>query len=324
MPEASRSRIVELEAEVGGMRLDRFLAQRLPELSRARLQALVRAGRVRTAAGPITDPAHRVKRGQRYHLEIPPPAPAEPEAEAVPLEILYEDEHLLVVVKPAGMVVHPAAGHRGGTLVNALLAHCGESLSGIGGIARPGIVHRLDKEVSGILVVAKHDRAHLGLASQFTLHSIERIYEGICWGLPAPTEGVIDAPIGRHPRDRRRMAVVAGGKRAVTRFRVLEAAGVLAARIELTLETGRTHQIRVHLHHIGHPLVGDRLYRPRRRPPLAPELRRRIERLDRILLHARRLAFTHPVTGTRMCFESPPPVLFRDILEQLRRQVRLS
>ncbi len=301
----------------GGSRLDVFLARSLPDLSRARIQALVREGRVRVDARAVAEPSRRVKPGERVRIEVPPVRPATPAPEAMPLEILYEDEHLLVLDKPAGLVVHPAPGHAGGTLVNALLAHCGEGLSGIGGVARPGIVHRLDRQVSGVMVVAKHDRAHLGLAAQFTVHGIRRVYEAVVHGLPEPPRGEIDRPIGRHPRDRRRMAVVADGKPARTRYRVLEAAGVLAARLELELFTGRTHQIRVHLQSLGHPVLGDPLYRPRRdRLPAA--VRQWLRGLDRILLHARVLAFDHPVTGARLEFERSPPPCFAEAMTRLR------
>lgn len=312
---------IELEArgEDDGQRLDRFLAARLPELSRARLQNLVRAGHLRQDGRSIAEPGRRVKPGERFELEVPPPRPAEPAAEASKLHVLFEDEHLLVMVKPAGVVVHPAPGHAEGTLVNALLAHCGGSLSGIGGVLRPGIVHRLDREVSGVMVVAKHDRAHIGLAGQFSVHSIERVYEAVVWGLPATTGGTIDRPIGRHPVDRKRMAVVRhGGKRAVTHWRLLEAAGTRAARLAFTLETGRTHQIRVHGASLGHPIVGDRVYGRHREGRLPPAALDAIGGLDRILLHARRLGFVHPITGERLSFDEPPPALFADVLELLR------
>lgn len=310
---------VEVDEAFDGSRLDVFLARRLPDFSRARLQALVREGRLRARQQRIADPSARVKRGDRFELLVPPLEPAAPRAEHLPLEILHEDEHLLVLVKPAGVVVHPAPGHRGGTLVNALLAHCGDSLSGIGGVARPGIVHRLDREVSGVLVVAKHDRAHVGLAGQFTVHSVERIYEGVVHGVPGIVAGTIDRPIGRHPKDRKRMAVDAGGKRAVSHYRVRDAAGTHAARLEVRLETGRTHQIRVHLASIGHPLLGDRLYRSARRGAGSGAVGRFERQLDRILLHARVLGFVHPVSGERMRFESPPPTLFDEVLDRLRQ-----
>lgn len=293
-----------------GARLDRFLAGRLPEVSRSRLQALIRAGQLCQGGREIDEPGHRVKPGDAFALVLPPPKAAAPTPEPHALQIVFEDAHIVVLVKPAGMVVHPAPGHSGGTLVNALIDHCGASLSGIGGVQRPGIVHRLDRDVSGVMVVAKHDRAHVGLAGQFSVHAIERRYEAVVWGVPAQAAGTVDRPIGRHPVDRKRMAIVVrGGKRAVTRWRVLGAAGTRAAHLEFSLETGRTHQIRVHAESLGHPIVGDRVYgRGRPRPG----------GLDRILLHARRLGFVHPVSGQTLCFDVPPPVEFEGILELLR------
>jgi 23S rRNA pseudouridine1911/1915/1917 synthase len=309
---------VELTAGAAddGLRLDRFLAGRLPELSRSRVQALVRDGRLRLGERVIDEPGHRVKPGDGFTLAVPAPSAAGPVAEARDLEVLYEDEHLIVLVKPAGMVVHPAPGHAGGTLVNALMARCGTSLSGIGGVLRPGIVHRLDREVSGVMVAAKHDRAHVGLAGQFSVHSVERAYEAVVWGVPGTAAGTVDRPIGRHPVDRQRMAIVArGGKRAVTHWRLLEPAGLRAARLEFRLETGRTHQIRVHAASLGHPIVGDRLYGRGRDARLPAEA----GALGRILLHARRLGFAHPVTGAKLAFDTPPPARFDAILELLRR-----
>ncbi|GBD42291.1 Ribosomal large subunit pseudouridine synthase D [bacterium HR39] len=314
---------IEVAPEAAGSRLDVLLARSVPELSRARIQALVRGGHVRVDDVPVDDPSRKVRAGERLRLSVPPPEPAEPHPEDLPLSMLYEDEHLLVLEKPAGMVVHPAPGHAGGTLVNALLAHCGESLSGIGGVARPGIVHRLDRDVSGVMVVAKHDRAHVGLAGQFTVHSVERVYEAILHGVPTPASGTVDRPIGRHPIDRKRMAVVEGGKRAVTHYRVLEAAGMLAARVELRLETGRTHQIRVHMQALGHPLLGDPVYRPRRER-LPREVQAWLSGLGRILLHARVLGFTHPVTGERLRFETPPPACFDEAMARLRAAARAA
>ncbi len=277
----------------------------------------MREGHLRQDERVIAEPGHRVKPGERFVLDVPAPRAAIPAPQALPLEVLFEDEHLIVLVKPAGLVVHPAPGHADGTLVNALLAHCGPSLSGVGGVLRPGIVHRLDREVSGVMVAAKHDRAHIGLAGQFSIHSIDRVYEAIVWGMPGAAAGTVDRPLGRHPVDRKRMAIVRqGGKRAVTRWRRLEAAGTRAARLAFELETGRTHQIRVHAAHLGHPIVGDRVYgRGRAAPAQAADA---IASLERILLHARRLGFTHPITGALLAFESPPPALFDAILELLR------
>jgi 23S rRNA pseudouridine1911/1915/1917 synthase len=306
-----------------GQRLDKFLAGRLPELSRARLQGLIEAGEVSRDAAVITDGSSRVKPGQSYAVHVPEPRPAIPEGEVLPLDIVFEDEHLLVLDKPAGLVVHPAPGHARGTLVNALLAHCAASLSGIGGVLRPGIVHRLDKDVSGLMVVAKHDRAHIGLAAQFSVHRIERAYEAIVWGVPPRPEGSVDRPIGRHPKDRKRMAVVENGKRALTHYRMLEAFGALAARLDVALATGRTHQIRVHLGVLGLGIIGDRVYRPRRRPPIGPALQGFLASFDRIALHAHRLGFEHPVTGQWHRFERPPPCFDR-LCGHLRAEVAHS
>jgi 23S rRNA pseudouridine1911/1915/1917 synthase len=307
-----------------GLRLDRFLAGRLDGLSRARIQALIRRGHVESAAGVVPDPGSKVTPGQVIRITIPPPEPAEPVGEAVPLAIVYEDKHLLVLDKPAGLVVHPAAGHAHGTLVNALIAHCGDELSGIGGVKRPGIVHRLDKDTSGLLVVAKSDVAHQGLAGQFASHGADgrlvRTYEAFVWGVPSRRSGAIEANLGRSQTNRTRMAVVRGaqGRPAVTHFEVRESFSgpdgkPLASRLRLTLETGRTHQIRVHLAHIGHPVMGDPAYGSgfkssvRRLPEKAAKA---LEKLGRQALHAVELGFEHPVTGRPLHFTSPRP---RDI-----------
>jgi 23S rRNA pseudouridine1911/1915/1917 synthase len=300
-----------------GLRLDKFLAEKLPSLSRARLQALLAAGEVRRDGALIAEGSARVKPGQRFEVHLPAARPARPEAEAIPLDILFEDEHLVVFEKPAGLVVHPAPGHAGGTLVNALLHHCAGSLSGIGGVQRPGIVHRLDKDVSGLMVAAKHDRAHIGLSAQFSVHRIERAYQAIVWGVPANASGVVDRPIGRHPKDRKRMAVVPNGKPAVTRYRLEAAAGRSGARMTLELETGRTHQIRVHLGTLGLSIIGDPIYRPRRKPVVSEGMEAVLARFERIALHARKLGFEHPVNGTVLSFERPPPASFEDLFAQL-------
>jgi len=313
--------MLTVDAVHAGLRLDRFLASRLDGLSRARIQALIRQGKVECATGLLRDPGNKVAPGQTIRITIPPPEPAGPVAEAVPLSIVYEDKHLLVLDKPAGLVVHPAAGHAQGTLVNALLAHCGDELSGIGGVKRPGIVHRLDKDTSGLLVVAKSDAAHQGLAGQFAAHGADgrlvRTYEAFVWGVPPRKSGIIEANLGRSPTNRTRMAVVRGtqGRSAVTHFEVTESftgpdGKPLAARLRLTLETGRTHQIRVHLAHIGHPVMGDPAYGAgfkssvRRLPEKAAEA---LENLGRQALHALELGFEHPVTGRPLHFTSPRP-----------------
>jgi 23S rRNA pseudouridine1911/1915/1917 synthase len=310
-----------VEVTETGTRLDRFLAGRIPELSRARLQELIRQGFVTSPTGTAIEAAHKVRAGDAFRVDLPAPVPAEPAAEEMPLAVVYEDEHLIVIDKPAGQVVHPAAGHAGGTLVNALLAHCGVSLSGIGGVKRPGIVHRLDKDTSGLIVVAKSDAAHQGLAAQFASHGadgrLSRTYLAFVWGAPARRTGRIEARLGRSRTDRKKIAVASGetGRHAVTRYEVIETFGPrerapLASLVRLRLETGRTHQIRVHLAHIGHPVIGDAVYgagfksRARR---LGEEAQAAISALGRQALHAAGLGFEHPVTGGRLAFESALP-----------------
>lgn len=309
---------ITVQTKDAGQRVDKFLAVRLPDYSRARLQALVAEGAVRRDGTQIADGSARVKPGQRFSVHVPDPKPATPSPEAVALDVLFEDEHLLVLEKPAGMVVHPAPGHSSGTLVNALLHHCEGSLSGIGGVQRPGIVHRLDKDVSGLMVVAKHDKAHIGLSAQFTVHRIDRVYEAIVWGTPPAASGTVDRPIGRHPKDRKRMAAVAGGKRAVTHYTLVEAAGMAASRIKVTLETGRTHQIRVHLGTLGLGIVGDPIYRPRRMVKVSEALKHNIAGLGRILLHARHLGFDHPVLNKKLSFDRFAPPVFDSFFEQFQ------
>lgn len=295
-----------------GERLDRLIAARVAALSRSRVKALIEEGRV-VAVGDggatITNPSHRVKPGQRFAILVPDPLSAAPGAQHLALDIVYEDDDLIVIDKPPGMVVHPAPGNPDRTLVNALLAHCGDSLSGIGGVKRPGIVHRLDKDTSGLLVAAKNDLAHASLSSQFAGRSIERLYRAVVWGVPTRATGEIAGAIGRDPRNRKRMAVVSrGGKPALTRYRVIRRLGGGAASlVELKLATGRTHQIRVHLAAIGHPVVGDPVYagrhgRGRTGPGAAASAA-----LGRQALHAAVLGFSHPRTGTTCKFESLIP-----------------
>ena len=301
-----------------GKRLDKILSARLADMSRSRLQALIKGGCVtladqKEAQNSTISPSHKVQPGEIYTVHIPEPEDAIPQAENIPLEIIYEDDHLIVVNKPAGLVVHPAPGSPTGTLVNALLHHCGDSLSGIGGVKRPGIVHRIDKETSGLLVMAKHDKAHTGLSQQFADHSITRLYSAICKGHPTPATGRIEGNIGRHPVDRKKMAVVdTGGKWAATHYRTQEyyqAGGhALAALIECQLETGRTHQVRVHMAHIGHALVGDPVYTRGKYPSSLPaDVRGILQGFTRQALHARVLGFIHPVTGKALKFESALP-----------------
>jgi 23S rRNA pseudouridine1911/1915/1917 synthase len=311
-----------------GWRLDHFLAKALPDLSRARLQALIKDGRVRKGEATIGDPNFRVKPGESYAVSVPPPLPAEPQPQAIPLSILYEDDDLIVIDKQAGLVVHPAAGNLDGTLVNALLAHCGTSLKGIGGVARPGIVHRLDKDTSGVLVAAKNERAMRSLAKQFAAHKVERAYNAVVWGAPRERAGLVEGNLGRNPFDRKRMAVLReSGKPARTRYETLETFGTrdkaFAALLECRLETGRTHQIRVHLAHIGHPLIGDATYgRARRAPiPRSPEEKAAFEaamKFPRQALHAGGLGFFHPTKQKKMRFESPWPADFANLMKALR------
>ena len=287
--------------EAEGERLDRVLARAIPALSRSRIQTLIAEGRV-------TPEARKAVAGQTYRVSVPPVRAAGPEPEAIPLAVVHEDAHLIVVDKPAGMVVHPAPGHAGGTLVNALLDHCGPGLTGVGGVARPGIVHRLDKDTSGLIVAAKTETAHAGLRALFEAHDIDRGYLVLAQGLPSPAVGRIEAPIGRDPRHRKRMAVVERGRAALTHYRVEAAFGTRACRVACRLETGRTHQVRVHLAHIGHGVIGDPLYGGRRRG---------LPAFPRQALHAARLGFRHPATGEDMRFESPPPTDFHDLAVML-------
>ena len=305
-------RVVTLPA---GGRVDKALAEALPEFSRARIQALMADGRVTRDGRPVTDGSAKAQPGD-YRLEIPPPEPADPQPEAIPLMVLFEDEHLIVIDKPPGIAMHPAPGSESGTLVNALLHHCGDSLSGIGGVARPGIVHRIDKETSGVVVAAKTDAAHQGLSALFAAHDIERTYIALTRGAPSPIRGTIEGAIARSTHDRKKMALVkTGGRHAVTHYSVTRTYGPvekpLAARVSCRLETGRTHQIRVHLASKGAPCLGDPTYGSG--SPAAP-VRAAIEaaQLSRQALHAAVLGFRHPITGeTVRCESELPPDMAR-------------
>ena len=316
-----------------GTRLDTWLAGAVPDLSRSRAKALITGGSVAIGGATIDEPKRPVKPGELVVLELPPPLPAEPEGEAIPLEVLYEDDALIVIDKPPGLVVHPAAGNQTGTLVNALIAHCGASLSGIGGVMRPGIVHRLDKDTSGLMVVAKTDRAHQGLAEQFADHGrtgpLERGYLALAWGAPDRPEGRIALRLGRSTKNREKIEIKRGaeaGREAITHYGVVESYGPagrapLATMIECRLETGRTHQIRVHLAALGHPVVGDRVYGAgfATKVALLPEPARALAAtFPRQALHAYLLGFEHPVTGEELHFESEIPQDMEALVEAFR------
>ena len=304
---------VTLLDSAAGLRLDRALAEALPALSRERLKTLIKGGRVVDAGGTVLwDPSAKAPASATIEVRLPAATPAHNVAQDMGLVIAFEDEHLIVVDKPAGMVVHPAAGNLDGTMVNALLHHCAGQLSGIGGVARPGIVHRIDKDTSGLIVAAKHDKAHEGLAKQFAAHS----YLAIATGRPMPANGTVDAALGRSNTNRKKMAVVAEGrgKHAITHYRTIEPLKN-ATLVECRLETGRTHQVRVHMAHIGHPLVGDPVY-GRAKKPLSEVLKAR--NFVRQALHAAHLGFIHPVTGNRIALDSTLPQDMRELIDELR------
>jgi len=307
--------------QAAGQRADRFLTDAIGSLSRSRVKALIETGHASRDGLPLNEPAEPIRPGACYRLTVPAPVPATPQAQAIPFPILYEDADLLVLDKPAGLVVHPAPGNEDGTLVNALLAHCGDQLPGIGGERRPGIVHRLDKDTSGIMVVAKSEQALAALSAAFASHDLDRAYIALCWGLPNPASGEIEGAIGRDPRERKRMAIVArGGRPALTRYRTLASYQAAVALLECRLATGRTHQIRVHLASRGHPIVGDPVYL-RRIPAVArtlPEaLRHSLLDFPRQALHAARLGFIHPRTGQSLSFTTPPPPDMQHLLTLL-------
>jgi 23S rRNA pseudouridine1911/1915/1917 synthase len=323
---------VTVAGDEGSNRLDRTLAVRLPELSRSRLKALILAGSVAVKGAPVRDPAYHVAAGDTITIDVPEAVPAEPAGEDIALDIVYEDGDIIVINKPRGLVVHPAAGHETGTLVNALIAHCGASLSGIGGVKRPGIVHRLDKDTTGLMVAAKNDRAHQSLTAQFADHgrtgAMRRGYMAFVWGVPGRQRGTVEAPIDRHPHAREKMAVRDGGREAVTHWEIQETFQArdgkpVAALLACQLETGRTHQIRVHLAHIGHPLMGDAVYGPHfktKASHLAPGSRAALTALSRQALHAYLLALEHPQTGEILEWISDLP----EDLTRLRNFLRVT
>jgi 23S rRNA pseudouridine1911/1915/1917 synthase len=315
-------------AAAQGQRIDRFLADAIGSLSRSRVKALIEQGLASCDGEVLTEPAEPVRAGATYALRMPPPQPATPQPQAIALTILYEDRDLIVLDKPAGLVVHPAPGNPDGTLVNALLAHCGDQLTGIGGERRPGIVHRLDKDTSGLMVAAKTQLANNALTAAFAARDLDRAYLALVWGLPDPLTGEIEGNIGRDRRDRKRMAVVpVGGKPALTRYRVLRAWRTAVALLECRLATGRTHQIRVHLANRSNPLVGDPLYL-RRVPAVAralPEpVRGRLLDFPRQALHAARLGFNHPRTGLALAFASEPPVDMNELIAGLDHDLQAA
>ncbi|MEZ5939598.1 MAG: RluA family pseudouridine synthase [Hyphomonadaceae bacterium] len=353
-PPASPEQPVIAQQDAAGARLDKWMSEAFPDLSRSRAKALIEEGRVSVNGAVVTDPRTKVVAGEPYVLDMPPPAPATPQPEDIPLAILHEDPHLIIVNKPAGMVVHPTPGQWTGTLVNALLHHCGDSLTGIGGVARPGIVHRLDKDTSGVMVVAKSEPAHTALVALFQAHDIERAYLAVTRGAPRPLIGRIETRIARSPHDRKKMAVVRErfvkhdpysddperqddgetehGKIAITNYRTLETFGRLddaaaqpaAALVECRLETGRTHQIRVHMAHIGAPVMGDPTYGKNRgvkafgKGPAFDHAVETARAFRRQALHAHVLGFVHPITNKPLRFEAPPPEDMSTLIDALR------
>lgn len=321
MPESMFTILVE--GEDSGQRLDRFLNNYVSDLSRTRIKSLIEAGCATIDGKIIEDPNYRIKTGSNLSLNVPAPVEDRPEPQHITLDIVYEDDHLVVLNKPAGMVVHPGAGNPDGTLVNALLAHCGDSLRGIGGVKRPGIVHRIDKDTSGLMVAAKTEPAHHGLSELFMTHDIERRYDALTWGVPSPLSGTVTGSIGRSSKNRKKMSVVEfGGKHAVTHYRVASSFGMLASHVSCELETGRTHQIRVHMTSLGHSLIGDQLYgrATKRGAPEAVGIA--VRNFNRQALHAATLGFIHPITEEALRFEAPHPKDFELLIGELERYAR--
>ena len=302
-----------IDESQAGKRMDAALAASLPELSRTRIQSLLEAGAI---SGPYLNASRKVQMGEAFVIDIPPVVEAIPRGEDLPLTIVYEDSDMLVIDKAAGMTVHPAPGNMEHTLVNALISHCGDSLSGIGGVRRPGIVHRLDKETSGLMVAAKNDAAHAALSAQLADRSLSRLYLAAVWGRPAPAAGRIEQPLARSPRDHKKMAVVGGGKPSITDYSTVRNLGLTAALMSCKLHSGRTHQIRVHMAHIGHPVIGDPLYGKR----LTASLRKAAPQaaaFPRQALHAAEIGFIHPRTGEAMRFASGLPTDMQKLLDSL-------
>ena len=319
VPELSKPESFAAEPDDWGERIDRVIARRLPLLSRSRVKVLIEEGHVAANGATILSASEKVKPGHEIIIHVPPPIEGRPEAEPILFPILYEDDALIVLDKPAGMVVHPAPGNMSHTLVNALLAHCGDSLAGIGGVKRPGIVHRLDKDTSGLMVVAKTERAHTALSADFAARRIERAYHAVVWGTPAPREGTIDGAIGRSPLNRKKMAVTPSGRFALTDYQVIRPLGPAASLVECRLRTGRTHQIRVHMTEIGHPIIGDPVYgrlRSGRLKLLAafPDAKAKVSAFSRQALHAWLLGFTHPVTGDKLRFAASSPADLAELI----------
>ena len=315
---------VKVPQNKGGVRLDKFLADEALGLSRSRIKALMEAGHVSLDGAVFDDASKKVRAGEAYTVSIPQVIAADPQPQDIPLDVVFEDDDVIVIDKPPGLVVHPAAGNFDGTLVNALLHHCGDSLSGIGGVARPGIVHRLDKGTGGLMIAAKNDAAHEGLSRQFADHSMDRAYLALVWGRPLPTRGKIEGNIGRSPKNRKKMAIVErGGKYALTRYKVIEAYGDVAALVECRLATGRTHQIRVHMASIGHPVIGDPLYGSGggrgKRAKLPDAARAVVDSLDHQLLYAYELGFIHPRTQEKVFLKRDKAIFISNLCHELEK-----